>query len=124
MSKSKNSKKKCIAPLPEPNLEIKTEITEQNLISSEQNLISSDNSLPPTTGRTSVSKVCVKTEGTSTDSSAAFTFGKDISSDIGSNYLKNSILEEVLNKKKAALLMSPEVMKFLREAQLKVRNQK
>ncbi|GFY70769.1 hypothetical protein TNIN_271321 [Trichonephila inaurata madagascariensis] len=116
MSKSKNSKKKCITPLPEPNLEIKTEIAEQNLISS-------DNSLPSTTGRTSEAKDCIKTEGTSNDSSDAFTFGKDISSRTGSDYFKNSILEEVLSKKTAALLMSPEVVQFLIEVQSNVRKQ-
>lgn len=36
-----------------------------------------------------------------------------------SSYMKNAILEEVLNAKKAALLQSPAVMKVLREEQLK-----
>lgn len=115
MSKSKNSKKKCITPLPDSSSEI-------NAVTSAQNLISSDNSLPSTTGRSSEAKVCLKSEGTSNDGSTAFTFGWDISSDIGSDYMKNSILEEVLNKKKAALLQSPEVEKLLREEQLRIQN--
>ncbi|GFU32102.1 hypothetical protein NPIL_581731 [Nephila pilipes] len=120
MSKSKTSKKKCVTPLLDPNSEIKTEITTQNLIAS-------DKSLPSTAGKACVAKVCIKSEGTSNDSShssAAFSFGWDISSDIGSDYMKNSILEEVLNKKKAALLHSPEVVKLLREEQLKIQNRK
>lgn len=42
------------------------------------------------------------------------------SADNSSDYMKNSILEEILNEKKAALLQSPEVMKLLREQQLKL----
>ncbi|KAG8178224.1 hypothetical protein JTE90_025108 [Oedothorax gibbosus] len=42
------------------------------------------------------------------------------SADSSSDYMKNSILEEILNEKKAALLQSPEVMNLLRQQQLKL----
>lgn len=85
--------------------------------------------LPDTHSETKISEGSQDTGGivparksSKRDDSSLDTAAKDAScsADNSSDYMKNSILEEILNEKKAALLQSPEVMKLLREQQLKL----
>ena len=74
----------------------------------------------------SIAPSCSKTGSSGIETSSGACYESAInananreSSDMFSSYMKNAILEEVLNAKKAALLQSPAVIKLLREEQLK-----
>ncbi|KAH8024755.1 hypothetical protein HPB51_001169 [Rhipicephalus microplus] len=62
----------------------------------------------------STSKTALAADGTSTTVAAD---AKDDSANCNAEYLKSTLLTEVLNKKKMALMHSPEVVRFLQDKQ-------
>ncbi|GIX86306.1 hypothetical protein CDAR_590111 [Caerostris darwini] len=117
MSKSKSTKKKSSTS---SIVDLNSEFVNESL---PQSSASSEISVSANTEKIYVSKVSsTKSEGSSNDSCACSSSMRDVSTDIGADYMNNSILEEILNEKKAALLQSPEIVKLLREQQLKIQN--
>lgn len=64
----------------------------------------------------STSKTALAPDGTSTTAKTADD-AKDDSANCNAEYLKSTLLTEVLNKKKMALMHSPEVVRFLQDKQ-------
>lgn len=119
MSKIKSAKRKSTcslksnAKLPAVKLEVDTpnELCGNN----NADILNSDSTSMPST---SYSKSNTKLPTTCEESASNANLNRE-STDTFSSYMKNAILEEVLNSKKAALLQSPSVMKLLREEQMK-----
>lgn len=84
------------------------------------NLTDSNDNVKPRKSSSSSSKSYSKVESSvsCTESGSNINVNRD-GRDSSSSYMKNDILEEILNAKKAALLQSPAVMKVLRDEQLK-----
>lgn len=120
MSKVKGTKRKSTSSnKSEPKLPgIKME---PGSLDTDQNQIKTDSLNPNQNNFPSNKNNSVNIEmppSSSNEPSVSINFNKE-PCDTFSNYMKNAILEEVLNAKKAALLQSPQVMKLLRNEQLK-----
>lgn len=119
MSKVKSSKRKSTSVLKTESklCSIKTEIVSPEKQGGTEININQSNIAVPSCSKTGSSSIEIST-GACYESAINANTNRE-SSDMFSSYMKNAILEEVLNAKKAALLQSPAVIKLLREEQLK-----
>lgn len=119
MSKAKSSKRKSTSLLKTDSklCSIKTEVVSPDKQGGPEVNLNQSNMAVPSCSKTGPSSIEIST-GACYESAINANTNRE-SSDMFSSYMKNAILEEVLNAKKAALLQSPAVIKLLREEQLK-----